>query len=309
MDLSGKDLNLMVALKALLEEANVTRAGARLEMSQSSMSSALSRLRAIFSDELLVRVGRDYELTPLARLILPQVQVAMPLVETALGKGEAFEPTRSHRTFKILISDFAMVELSKRIFEILTVAPNISIEALPLPPSRAESDYLLTVNDFVVAVPGMGIEASSKELFTDHYVCVLDKDNEAVQNGDLTWEAFMKLPHAVCDFGDAHLTPADRRLYELGFIRKPQITTTSILSLPQVVSGTDLVAVVPSRMASEAMLGATNTVAVEAPFGRVDLVELLFWHPVHSADPSHSWLRYCLENPEVPVPTEWPLAA
>ena len=81
MTFAGKDLNLLVALRALLEEANVTRAGERISMGQSSMSSALSRLRLQFNDELLVRVGRDYELTPLARLLLPQLQLTLPLIE------------------------------------------------------------------------------------------------------------------------------------------------------------------------------------------------------------------------------------
>ena len=65
MAISDPDLNLLVALRALLEEANVTRAGERIGMGQSTMSSALARLRTVFQDELLVRIGRDYELTPL----------------------------------------------------------------------------------------------------------------------------------------------------------------------------------------------------------------------------------------------------
>lgn len=306
VDLSGKDLNLMVALRALLEEANVTRAGDRIQMGQSSMSSALSRLRLLFADELLVRVGRDYELTPLARLLLPQVQLTLPLIENALGSGEPFDPKLSHRKFKLLMTDYAMVELNPRLFEVLEVAPDISFEILPLPPNPTESEYSMTVNDFVIAVPGIGIEGESRELFTDHYVCLLDARNPSIADGALSWEDFTRLPHAVCDFGASHLTPADRRLHEMGFVRRAHVSATSFLSLPQVVSGTSMVAIVPSRLAAR-MATATGTVAVAAPFGTIRIIETLFWHPSHSSDASHGWLRYCLENRDVPVPTCWPL--
>jgi DNA-binding transcriptional LysR family regulator len=84
MALGGTDLNLLLPLKVLLEEGNVTRAGQRLELSQPAMSAALARLRLWFDDELLVRAGRDYELTPLARELLPEVQHAVRLLARAL---------------------------------------------------------------------------------------------------------------------------------------------------------------------------------------------------------------------------------
>ena len=80
MALGGTDLNLLLPLKVLLEEGNVTRAGQRLELSQPAMSAALARLRRRFDDELLVRAGRDYELTPFARDLLPEVQHAVRLM-------------------------------------------------------------------------------------------------------------------------------------------------------------------------------------------------------------------------------------
>lgn len=298
----------MVALRALLEETNVTRAGDRIQMGQSSMSSALSRLRLMFADELLVRVGRDYELTPLARLLLPQVQLTLPLIENALGSGEPFDPKLSHRQYKLMMSDYAMGELNSRLFEILDVAPDIAMEILPLPPNPTESEYSMMMNDFVIAVPGIGIEGESRELSTDHYVCLLDANNPAVADGVLSWEDFTRLPHAMCDFGQSHLTPADRRLHEIGFVRRAHVSTASFMSLPQVVSGTDMVAVIPGRLADR-MAAATGTVAVAAPFGEVRIIETLYWHASHSSDAGHAWLRYCLENRDVPVPESWPLSS
>ena len=95
MALGGTDLNLLLPLKVLLEEGNVTRAGQRLELSQPAMSAALARLRRRFDDELLVRAGRDYELTPFARDLLPEVQHAVRLLARALNLEDEFDPATS----------------------------------------------------------------------------------------------------------------------------------------------------------------------------------------------------------------------
>jgi DNA-binding transcriptional LysR family regulator len=287
---AGKDLNLLISLRALLEEENVTRAGDRIGMGQSSMSTALSRLRTQFSDELLVRVGRDYELTPMARMLLPQVQLAIPLIENALGSGGPFDPATTSRQFTLMMSDFASLELTKTFERAMDMAPGIDINIVPLPANPTESTREMLKNDFVVAVPGIGIDGEHVELFTDHYVCLVDPNNAALVDGALSWEAFTELPQAVHDFGRAHLTPSDRKLRELGFTRVADVKASSFMPLPAIVAGTDLVAVVPQRLA--ARLGpATGTIGVEAPFGNVPIIETLYWHPVHNADPAHVWLR------------------
>lgn len=295
MPFTGKDLNLLIALRALLEETNVTRAGDRIHMGQSSMSSALARLRLQFNDELLVRVGRDYELTPLARLLLPQVQVTIPLIEKALGSEPEFSPETSHRTFTLQMSDFAELELKGLFERALDAAPSITLQLLPLPPNPTDSQRELLKHDFVAAVPGIGIEGDNAALFTDYYVCLVDPRNPALIDGELTWDAFRALPQAVCDFGQAHLTPADRRLRELGFAREARLTTSSFMPLPSAIAGTDLVAVVPSRLAAR-MGPTTGTVGVPTPFGRVEIIETLWWHPSHNSDPAHVWLREVLTS-------------
>lgn len=290
MNLAGKDLNLLVALRALLEEANVTRAGDRLQVGQSAMSSALARLRLQYKDELLVRVGRDYELTPLARLLLPQVQLTLPMIERALGSEGPFDPLTSYRRYGIMLSDYAALEMREMFARVLDQAPGIRIDMLPLPPHPTSSDRELLKNDFIAAVPGIGIEGHSVTLFTDHYVCIVDRDNEALVDGQLSWDDFRALPQAVANFGQAHLTPADRRLRELGFAREPRVVTSSFLPLPSAIAGTQLVGVVPRRLA-ERLGPVTGTIAVDAPFGEVEIIETLWWHPAHHFDPGHIWFR------------------
>ena len=113
MSLGGTDLNLMVALRALLEEGNVTKAGAKIGKSQPAMSTALARLRRHYQDELLVRVGRDYELTPFAKALVPSVQQTMQSVELALDTGQRFDPLTSRHAFRIDATDYAITVLAE----------------------------------------------------------------------------------------------------------------------------------------------------------------------------------------------------
>ncbi len=287
----GYDLNLLIPLRALLEEANVTRAGQRVQLGQSSMSSALARLRVVFNDELLVRVGRDYELTPFARVLLPQVQATVPLIERLLTGEPDPDPASARRTLTLMMSDYGLMRLRGAIAAVLAQAPGIQIEVLGLPERPMDSERDLVTHDFVVTVPGIGIDGERVPLLEDEYVCLLDAANPALHDGALSFDDFVALPQAVAQFGRYHFTPADRRLRELGIDRRePRVTTSSFLPLPSVVAGTDLVAVVP-RVLAETLGPLTGTVGVDAPFGRVPIALNLWWHPSHASDLVHTWFR------------------
>jgi DNA-binding transcriptional LysR family regulator len=283
------DLNLLIALRALLEEANVTRAGERIGLGQSTMSTALARLRTVFHDELLVRVGRDYELTPLARQILPQVQLTLPLVAQALGQ-ESFDPATSTRTFTLQITDFGALEL-RSLFDLAQAeAPGIRFDFLRLPPEPTDAEHDLLAHDFVVAAPGIGIEVDSIELFRDEYVVIADRDNPVVRDGSISMADFVASPFIRTDFGRAHMTPAERRMHELRIFPSTRVTTSSLLSIPLIVAGGDLIGVVPRRLV-ERNARVTGTVAVPTPFPHTELIQLLWWHPAHTHDGAHAWMR------------------
>jgi len=283
------DINLLVALRALLEEANVTRAGERIGMGQSTMSSALSRLRQQFDDELLVRIGRDYELTPFAKQLLPQVQVTIPLIEWALGFEGDFDPARAARTFTVQLSDYAAIEL-RPFFQALREARGLRFDLLRLPTSPTETGKDLLAHDFIVAVPGIGLEGESIELFRDEYVVIADRHNPAVADGAISMDDFLRLPHVRVSFGRSHVTPIQRVMGELGLDVEVRVTTDSHLPVPLVVAGTDLLAAIPRRLA-ERSAAAAGTVAVPVPFGQVELIERLWWHTSHNHDPAHTWVR------------------
>src|SRR3954453_7591331 len=148
MALGGTDLNLLLPLKVLLEEGNVTRAGQRLELRQPAMSAALARLRRRFDDELLVRSGRDYELTPFARDLLPEVQHALRLMGSAMHLEDEFDPATSQRTFRLSMSDYAISVVHEPLVRLVEAeAPGVRLSIENLGPDARDSGRVLVEYD------------------------------------------------------------------------------------------------------------------------------------------------------------------
>jgi DNA-binding transcriptional LysR family regulator len=292
------DLNLLVALGALLEERNLTRAGEQINMSQPSMSGALARLRRHFGDELLVRSGREYLLTPLAEQLMPTVRETLRQVERTLQVTPEFDPLTSDRTFSVALSDYATIvliePLMRRVHEL---APGVGLELSPIPADEEEINRGLRQHDLLIAPAPMGhrFPGQSEVTFRDRFVCIADPGNPKLRDGSLALDDLAKLPHARATFGHDGLNPAERALEELGVEHAVQVTTVGWLPLPFVVAGTDMVAVVPERLARRVADTAGLSV-IEPPFGRVELVEEAWWHPMRSSDPALRWLRTVLHQ-------------
>ena len=291
MSLGGTDLNLLNALRVLLEEVNVTHAGRRLNMGQPAMSGALARLRRQFGDELLVRSGRDYELTPMAQDLLPVVQRAQRLLSEALMIGEAFEPSTSRRVFRFALSDYALAVLYEPLIRrVSEQAPNLSLEFDPISVDARESDREIRDHDVLIGPMGYGFPGVEEMFFRDRMVCIVDKGNTLLADGPLTLETLARLPHAIATFGRNNLTPADRVLGELGVTRRVQVAVTGWTALPFVIEGTDMVAVVPGRLAERFCTPDGPIAVIEPPFGDVDLIEGFWCQEAKLAEPAQQWL-------------------
>ena len=137
------DLNLLIPLKALLHERNVTRAAKRIHLSQSAMSRALDRLRSELGDELLVRVGRNYELTPRGTALISELGQIMPRL-ARLWEGEPFSPAQSEARIRLAMTDDASSVVLPQLAEILgRLAPGITLEVVPWH-ERTHEDNLAT---------------------------------------------------------------------------------------------------------------------------------------------------------------------
>ncbi len=302
MSLGGTDLNLMVALKALLEEGNVTKAGAKIGKSQPAMSTALARLRRHYQDELLVRVGRDYELTPFAKALVPSVQQTLQCVELALDNGRRFDPATSRHAFRINATDYVITVLAEVLLRrVAMLAPGIRLDFDSIPEDMHESEHGLRNCDALIGPLGFGFPGSQEPLFRDRFVCVVDPANRALRDGRLTLDDLAALPHAARYYGPTHVTPTDRVMDELSIRRRVQVVTVGFLPLPFLVAGTDLVTIIPERLARRVAVPLGLTV-VEPPFGRVELIETLWWHPDRATTPEHAWLRRTLTEAAASLP-------
>src|SRR5262249_10526208 len=126
-------LNLLVALEALLVEESVGRAVRRVGLSQPAMSHALGRLRELVGDPLLVRVGASMQPTLRAESMREPLREALEQVRGVL-RSEAFEPARSARTFRLLMSDYASgVMLAPLLLRLQREAPGVRVEVRPWP--------------------------------------------------------------------------------------------------------------------------------------------------------------------------------
>lgn len=290
MTLGGTDLNLLLSLKVLLEEGNVTRAGQRLELSQPAMSAALARLRRRFDDELLVRVGRDYQLTPLARDLLPEVQHAVRLLARSLRLEDDFDPATSERTFRMAMSDYAIAVVHEPLVRLIaSTAPGVRLAIENLGPDARSSDRVLLDNDALIAPLGFGFPGQSRPLWRDRMVLLVDRDNSRLREGKLTLHDLAELPHAVPSFGPGVLTPVDRAFGELGIDRRIALQVSGFLPLPFVVAGTDLVAMVPQKLADIHVREEGPVVLVEPPFHEVVLAEGYWFGSDRLSDPAHRW--------------------
>jgi DNA-binding transcriptional LysR family regulator len=290
MALGGTDLNLLVPLKVLLEEGNVTRAGQRLELSQPAMSAALARLRRRFDDELLVRAGRDYELTPFARDLLPEVQHAVRLMGRALQLEEEFDPATSTRSFRMAMSDYAIAVVHEPLLRLMgETAPGVRLTVENLGPESRSSDRVLLDYDALIAPLGFGFPGESRPAWRDRMVLIADRANPRLRDGALTLDDLAELPHAVPSFGPGVLTPADRAFGELGIERRVALQVTGFLPLPFVIAGTSLIALVPEKLARIVARDASRVVLVEPPFDEVVLAEGYWFAGDRLSDPAHRW--------------------
>jgi DNA-binding transcriptional LysR family regulator len=296
MALGGIDLNLLVILQALLEEGNVTRAGVRLGMPQPAVSNALARLRRHYRDELLMRAGNGYDLTPLARSLLPSVQESTRLIGRTFSPGEGGQPPAGDRMFTVCLSDYSMTVLGEPLLRrVHDLAPDARIQLRLATRDLADGDRGLLGYDLLIGPPRLQASGQPEVIMRDRLVYVADPANPRLRaSADGAWRLTVAdlaaLPHAAARFPDPGSDPAGMALLQRGISPNVVLITGGWLPLPFLIVGTDLVAAVPERLARRVSEAAGVTV-IEPPFGTVELVEAAWWHPLHATDLALTWLR------------------
>lgn len=301
--LRSVDANLLLSLHALLEERNLTHAGARMTMSQPAMSGALARLRKHFGDDLLVRSGRGFELTPAAEQLRPLVAEAVEAAEALLGNQREFDAATSTKRFTVGMSEYAMTVLAEPLTRHLAEqAPGCSVALEPLD-YRRQFETQLMRRDLIVGPLGFELPGRTQPVFTDELACVVARDHPRLRDGALTLDDLQAMPHAVAEFLAAgeRRRPLEVEIERKGVAdRTVLVQVTSLLTLPFAVAGTPMCAFVPSRLARRC-LDILDLVIARTPLEAVQITEAAHWHPRRESDPAGVWLRRLLYDVAVEV--------
>jgi DNA-binding transcriptional LysR family regulator len=283
--LSRLDLNLLVALDALLREKNVTKAGEAIGLSQPAMSSALARLRRLFGDELMVRVGRDYHLTPLGLELRGRIAEILHLIEQTVEHRPEFDPRTDSRRFKIAASDYATFLVLQPLLErVFSEAPGVSFDILPLPGNDLLQAGDADLGIWPAEVPGTE-QFTSEVLFYDRWVCAAWSGLPDLGD-ELTMEKYLSLPQL--SYGPA--STAEHAFNEMALERRVELTVQSFFLLPFLLQGTHLVTLIHERLGKR-MAEVADIRLLEPPFKAPIVSESMHWHPARTADPAHTWLR------------------
>jgi DNA-binding transcriptional LysR family regulator len=292
VNLSRLDLNLLVALDALLEQRSVTKAAEKLGLSQPALSASLARLRRHFNDPLLARSGNSYQLTPLAVQLRERVGVALRSVERALSVTPSFDPVSSTREFRLVVSDYGAAVLGPKVAALLSAeAPQARLRFLPNTPSQVDgaAEVLFAAADLFIIPHGFITDLPNEDLYVDTWTCIIWEGNKQV--GDrLTEQHLRTLPWVLTYSGPTASTPAARRLRMAGIEPRPQVVTDSFLAVPHLVSGTDRVALLQGRLA-DTLAPELGLRVHPSPVDVGELLEAMWWHPTFATDPEHAYLR------------------
>jgi DNA-binding transcriptional LysR family regulator len=298
--LADIDLNLLVALEALLAERNVSHAASKLGRSQPTLSAALSRLRRLFDDDLLVRRQGSYRLTPFAEGIYPDVVGAVEAVGKVLGVSPEFDPATSRREFTIMTSDYVAHVLAGPLLKLLMErAPTVKLQLLSMPKVDTErAGELMRETDGLIVPPGVLSLASNVEIFTDRWVCAADRDNTAVGD-DLDDSRLRELCWVRSYRGQFEVVVGDPAWSNFWVGDRGMFVVESMTALPRIIAGTELVAAIPSRLANTAPL-PLKTFTLSRPLPQ--LAEHFWWDTARESDPGHRWLRGLLAECKSALP-------
>ncbi len=289
MDLRQSDIGLLIALDALLEEESVTSAAQRLGISQPAMSAQLARLRMLFNDPLLAASGRKLVPTVRAMELKHPLRALLADLDLLVRESSQFDPRTTDRTFRIIGTDYVHAVICAKLREALAwEAPHARLALLPFdPPSvwpRLEQDRA----DLAMVTGIAPSEARRRPGLVEQFT-VIQRKGHPRGNAPFTLESFCSVGHVlISPEGGGFVGLADKILAETKHSRRIACSVPSFLLAPSLVAASDLVALIPIRLAAH----YTDLVdQFDPPFASPEFSVDVLWHPRRQNDPAHVWLR------------------
>jgi DNA-binding transcriptional LysR family regulator len=289
MNLNSLDLNLLVALDALLKEASVSRAAMRIGLSQPAASHALQRLRDVIGDPLLVRTGARMELTPRAQALRGPLAQTLDQVR-GLFMPDQFDAGTSERHFRLMMPDLAVELLMPPLMEKVTkLAPGVTIDVVPWRgPAIFNLEFARTI-DLVISIGDAFKGFHRQRLYTD-------SDALAVRRGHPVGarlkkrEAFVGARHVAVVIRGQNEDLIDTWLRAKGVERRIALVVPGYIEALHVAARTDLVAFVPRRLIA-ALAKQLSLKAIQPPLDPGIDEQHMFYPTRAQFDPGSIWLR------------------
>jgi DNA-binding transcriptional LysR family regulator len=292
MSLRGIDLNLLPILQALLNKGSVTLAARSLGMSQPATSHALGRLRHLFGDQLLVKVGREMRLTAKAKKLRAMTDAACSTIEMLVAP-DAFDPAITSAKFSVATTDHMALILGQDLLPILRAeAPGMSVTFVDA--GLSVHDQLLSgaVDLAVVArVPGLFEGLSAEGSFIDPLVCACGLEHPLSGSSAITAEQISAYPLLRIDsVPNFRIPPTPHE-----FSEPIMVSASHLMVLPLLTAKTAAMTVIPRSMA-QLVAGHAALKIIPLAGATVSLEHYTVWNPVHDSDAAHGWLRAKINN-------------
>lgn len=291
MDTTRIDLNLLVTFEALLSEQNVTKAAARLNLSQPAVSAQLNRLREMFDDPLLVPARRGMTPTAKALELLGPLRDALDQLRRTLQTHKDFHPQSAQLTLTIACTDYIQAAVAMPLVLALRQrAPGVRIALRHYAPEQLEQQLASGEIDLAIATPeSRYAQLRTRHLFDEDYVLVGRRGHPAL-SAELSMEAFAQLEQVIVSpSGGGFTTPIDEALATFGLERRVVMSAASFLFVPQIVAISDLVALVPRRLLQQVM--TERLAQAEVPWLAEQFEVSMIWHERNHGHAGQRWVR------------------
>ncbi|MGY4531766.1 DNA-binding transcriptional LysR family regulator [Pseudomonas sp. TE3786] len=287
MNLSKVDLNLFIVFDAIYTEANLTRAGQIVGITQPAVSNALARLRETFNDPLFVRTAQGMVPTPMAQNIIGPVRNALSLLRVSVQESRTFNPLQANKTYRISMTDLTEEIILPPLFQRLRrQAPAVQIESFLSKRRETTKELAAGRLDFAVDAPlNTDPQVRHVKLLSDRYVCAIRKGHPLAKE-KLTLDEYMSLTHIHISSRRSGLGYVDLTLGKMGIQRKIALRSQHYLMASMVMQKTDMAMTVPERFARSHDLHYVG-VPVEVPAVETHL----YWHESTDQDPANRWMR------------------
>jgi len=284
------DLKLLAVIGELHRTRSVSQAAERLELSQSTISMSLAKLRKHFNDPLFVRTSSGMEPTPHATELIYMLQKAESLLQTALDHHVVFDPMASERVFRLQSTDIAQVTLLPKLMQRLKkVAPSLGIHLgriCPDTPKLLESGDLDLAVGFILP---MGAGFCQQRLFKERFVCAVRKDHPRIDKS-LSVKQFESESHlAIATSGTGHGI-VEKTLEAKKIRRRVGLTVPSFLGIATIITSSDYIVTLPEQLGRH-LAGPGNIKVLPLPFELPPYYIMQHWHERYSQDPANRWLR------------------